>query len=83
MGSVKIRCYLSGMPELNWVLNDKILFDVRGRESTSATGGEVSSSSALSSQSNSTAVELEHVKFHQCVKLVPFRTRSNNFFHSS
>ena len=72
MGSVKIRCYLSGMPELKLGLNDKILFDVRGRESTSATGGEVSSSSALSSQSNSTAVELEHVKFHQCVKLARF-----------
>lgn len=72
MGSVKLRCFLSGMPELKLGLNDKILFDVRGRESTSATGGEVSSASNLSSQSNSTAVELEHVKFHQCVKLARF-----------
>lgn len=72
MGSVKIRCYLSGMPELKLGLNDKILFDVRGRESSAATGGEVSASSHSSSQSNAKSVELEHVKFHQCVKLARF-----------
>ena len=72
MGNVKIRCYLSGMPELKLGLNDKILFDVRGRESSMATGGEVTISSHSSSHSDAKAVELEHVKFHQCVKLARF-----------
>lgn len=72
MGSVKIRCYLSGMPELKLGLNDKILFDVRGRDFSTANGGEVTSSSHSASQSNAKAVELEHVKFHQCVKLAKF-----------
>lgn len=76
MGSVKIRCYLSGMPELKLGLNDKILFDVRGTTnsaaSSSAGGGEVTTSSHSASQSNAKSVELEHVKFHQCVKLAKF-----------
>lgn len=71
MGSVKIRCYLSGMPELKLGLNDKVLFDVRGRD-PSTSGGEVTTSSHSASQSNAKAVELEHVKFHQCVKLARF-----------
>jgi AP-1 complex subunit mu len=74
MGSVKIRCYLSGMPELKLGLNDKILFDVRGRgdNSTNPNSGEISANTHSSSQSNAKAVELEHVKFHQCVKLAKF-----------
>ena len=30
MGSVKMRCYLSGMPELRLGLNDKVLFENTG-----------------------------------------------------
>lgn len=71
MGSVKIRCYLSGMPELKLGLNDKILFDVRGRTSQN-NSEEIAANSHSSSQSNAKSVELEHVKFHQCVKLAKF-----------
>jgi len=72
MGSVKIRCYLSGMPELKLGLNDKILFDVRGNSFASGNNSEQLASSHSASQSSAKAVELEHVKFHQCVKLARF-----------
>ncbi|XP_031569369.1 AP-1 complex subunit mu-1-like [Actinia tenebrosa] len=52
-GTVKMRCYLSGMPELRLGLNDKVLFESTGR-------------------GKSKAVELEDVKFHQCVRLSRF-----------
>lgn len=53
VGSVKMKVYLTGMPELRLGLNDKILFENTGR-------------------SKSKAVELEDVKFHQCVRLSRF-----------
>ena len=54
LGAVKIKCYLSGMPELRLGLNDKAMFETTGR----ATRGK--------------AVEMEDVKFHQCVRLSRF-----------
>ena len=54
LGAVKLKCYLSGMPELRLGLNDKVMFETTGR----ATGGK--------------AVEMEDVKFHQCVRLSRF-----------
>ena len=33
VGSVKMRVFLSGMPELRLGLNDKVLFESTGRES--------------------------------------------------
>ncbi|PAA93013.1 hypothetical protein BOX15_Mlig016382g1, partial [Macrostomum lignano] len=53
VGSVRMRDYLSGMPELRLGLNDKVLFDATGR-------------------GKSKSVELEDVKFHQCVRLSRF-----------
>uniref|UniRef100_V9KAN1 Adaptor-related protein complex 1, mu 2 subunit n=1 Tax=Callorhinchus milii TaxID=7868 RepID=V9KAN1_CALMI len=53
VGSVKLRVFLSGMPELRLGLNDKVLFELTGR-------------------GKSKAVELEDVKFHQCVRLSRF-----------
>lgn len=55
VGSVKMRTFLSGMPELRLGLNDKIVFESAGR-----TGPK------------NKAVELEDVKFHQCVRLSRF-----------
>lgn len=76
MGSVKIRCYLSGMPELRLGLNDKILFDLRGGSGgdRNTTGSPINNiaNAPLSSQSSAKTVELEHLKFHQCVKLARF-----------
>jgi len=53
VGSVKMKVYLTGMPELRLGLNDKVLFENTGR-------------------AKSKAVELEDVKFHQCVRLSRF-----------
>ena len=55
LGSVKMRCYLSGMPELRLGLNDKVMFEATGRANSSAK-----------------AIEMEDVKFHQCVRLSRF-----------
>lgn len=54
LGAVKIKCYLSGMPELRLGLNDKVMFENTGR----STRGK--------------AIEMEDVKFHQCVRLARF-----------
>ncbi len=54
LGAVKMKCYLSGMPELRLGLNDKVMFESTGR---SARGK---------------AIEMEDVKFHQCVRLSRF-----------
>lgn len=53
VGSVKMRVFLTGMPELRLGLNDKILFQNTGR-------------------GKNKAVEMEDVKFHQCVRLSRF-----------
>jgi len=42
LGSVKMKCYLSGMPELRLGLNDKVMFESTGR---SASRSRTSSSS--------------------------------------
>ncbi|KAI3318792.1 Mu homology domain-containing protein [Xylariaceae sp. AK1471] len=54
LGAVKMKCYLSGMPELRLGLNDKVMFESTGR----TTRGK--------------AIEMEDVKFHQCVRLSRF-----------
>lgn len=54
LGSLKMRCMLSGMPELKLGLNDKLLFEATGR------------------QTRGKAVELEDIRFHQCVRLARF-----------
>ncbi|OCT90410.1 hypothetical protein XELAEV_18019022mg [Xenopus laevis] len=53
VGSVKLRVFLSGMPELRLGLNDRVLFELTGRNKNKT-------------------VELEDVKFHQCVRLSRF-----------
>ena len=61
---------LTGMPELRLGLNDKVLFEATGREFVHMS---VHSLSALIISGNrSKAVELEDVKFHQCVRLSRF-----------
>jgi AP-1 complex subunit mu len=62
VGALKMRTYLSGMPECKLGLNDKVLFDAQGR------GGRQK------------AVDLEDMKFHQCVRLASFeRDRTISF----
>lgn len=56
-GAVKMRSFLSGMPELKLGLNDKLMFEATGRANQAR---------------NNKAVELEDIKFHQCVRLARF-----------
>lgn len=55
IGAIKMKSFLSGMPELKLGLNDKLMFEATGRP-----------------QSKGKAVELEDIKFHQCVRLARF-----------
>ncbi|KAL8605872.1 AP-1 complex subunit mu-1 [Nucella lapillus] len=71
VGSVKMRVFLSGMPELRLGLNDKVLFESTGRgESKSVELEDVKFHQCVCGKSKS--VELEDVKFHQCVRLSRF-----------
>lgn len=56
VGAVKMKSFLSGMPELKLGLNDKLMFEATGR----------------AAQAKGKAVELEDIKFHQCVRLARF-----------
>jgi AP-1 complex subunit mu len=62
LGSVQMKCYLSGMPELRLGLNDKVIFNHQ-----SNTTGQ-----SISSGSGGKTIEMEDVKFHQCVRLSRF-----------
>ncbi|KAM3845304.1 AP-1 complex subunit mu-2 isoform 3-T3 [Vipera latastei] len=53
VGAIKLKVFLSGMPELRLGLNDRVLFELTGR-------------------GKNKSVELEDVKFHQCVRLSRF-----------
>lgn len=61
-GALRMRTHLSGLPECRLGLNDRVLFEAQGRRS----GGAASAGGA------SRAVDLEDVKFHQCVRLARF-----------
>ncbi|CAI5932825.1 unnamed protein product [Closterium sp. NIES-65] len=54
VGALKMRTYLSGMPECKLGLNDRVLLEAQGR----ATKGK--------------AIDLDDIKFHQCVRLARF-----------
>jgi len=55
VGAIRMKSFLSGMPELKLGLNDKLMFEATGRPMT-----------------RGKAVELEDIKFHQCVRLARF-----------
>jgi hypothetical protein len=56
LGSLRMKSFLSGMPELKLGLNDKVLMDSSGR--ADPTKGK--------------SVDLEDIRFHQCVRLSRF-----------
>lgn len=56
-GAVKMKSFLSGMPELKLGLNDKLMFEATGKSNQAKAGK---------------SVELEDIKFHQCVRLARF-----------
>ncbi|KAG8383224.1 hypothetical protein BUALT_Bualt05G0162200 [Buddleja alternifolia] len=54
VGALKMRTYLSGMPECKLGLNDRVVLEAQGR----STKGK--------------AIDLDDIKFHQCVRLARF-----------
>jgi AP-1 complex subunit mu len=75
-----MRVYLSGMPELRLGLNDKVLFETTGRTCFVYTiDNQISLCNIVLtfrfscfSGTKNKGVELEDVKFHQCVRLSRF-----------
>ncbi|CAD2103890.1 hypothetical protein YYG_00122 [Plasmodium vinckei petteri] len=89
MGCLKMKSYLSGMPELKLGLNDKLLFNKNltnfstlsnnGNNSNNNNMANNNSNSGIASSNTNTVnnnrtklVELEDIKFHQCVRLSKF-----------
>lgn len=62
-GTLRMKSFLSGIPELNLGLNDRALVENSG--TASAVGGVPAGGRNMS-------VELEDVRFHQCVRLNKF-----------
>jgi len=56
-GSLKMKAYLSGMPELKLGLNDKVLFEALNK----------------SESVKRRAVDLDDIKFHHCVRMDKFK----------
>jgi len=56
LGAVQMKSFLSGMPELKLGLNDKLMYEATGNPRSR----------------KGKAVEMEDIKFHQCVRLARF-----------
>jgi len=72
-----MKSFLSGMPELKLGLNDKLLMEARGRavretKETDDEGGGDEDGERRAAPSKAKGVEMEDIKFHQCVKLSRF-----------
>ncbi|CAK9441517.1 uncharacterized protein LODBEIA_P53850 [Lodderomyces beijingensis] len=67
LGEIKIKSHLSGMPDLRLGLNDKGIFTGNNNNNNNnSNGGE-----GDSTESNKN-IEMEDIKFHQCVRLSKF-----------
>lgn len=81
LGCLKMKSYLSGMPELKLGLNDKLLFNKNLNTFNNTSASSSSAATAANSvaagipnnlNSKTKLVELEDIKFHQCVRLSKF-----------
>jgi AP-1 complex subunit mu len=72
LGAIKMKCYLSGMPELRLGLNDKVMFETTVRKVQTRTVISAVPNVAQGRATRGKAVEMEDVKFHQCVRLSRF-----------
>ncbi|KAH8741094.1 clathrin assembly protein [Cryptosporidium ryanae] len=68
IGTLTMKSYLSGMPELKLGLNDKL-----GDASISGSNGRESLSNNSRSGKNK-CLDIEDIKFHQCVRLARFES---------
>jgi AP-1 complex subunit mu len=67
-----MKSFLSGMPDLKLGLNDKVLMDSHARQAAAVTGNNISSGGSNSTSSKGKSVDLEDIRFHQCVRLSRF-----------
>lgn len=74
LGAIKMKSFLSGMPELKLGLNDKVMFQATGRSVPKGMFVTVMPISKPVSErcEIGKAVEMEDIKFHQCVRLARF-----------
>jgi AP-1 complex subunit mu len=75
LGAVKMKCYLSGMPELRLGLNDKVMFESTGTWHTRHIPHcslHLVLNGIIGRTARGKAIEMEDVKFHQCVRLSRF-----------
>eukprot|EP00128_Syssomonas_multiformis_P011724 Colp12_sorted_trinity150504_noHs@32634 len=64
-GSIQMKCYLSGMPECKFGMNDKVVMDKEAKSTTAKKGA---------------GIAIDDCTFHQCVKLGKFESdRSISF----
>ncbi len=66
-----MKCYLSGMPECKFGINDKVITEAaRGRPTNDDTARGMSKAS----------IAIDDCQFHQCVKLSKFETEHSISF---
>ena len=73
-GEVKIRSYLSGMPECKLALNDKLLLEAEKRELERSlpSGDMLESKGGRPRHQAPKAVDIDDISFHRCVRLGKF-----------
>ncbi|KAL7665963.1 MHD domain-containing protein [[Candida] zeylanoides] len=67
LGQIKIKSHLSGMPDLRLGLNDKNIFNISGQATSAGADGD-STADVVEGKN----IEMEDIKFHQCVRLSKF-----------
>lgn len=60
VGVIKMKSFLSGMPELKLGLNDKVLMDAASKNNNARKGVR--------------SIDMEDIRFHQCVRLTRFES---------
>jgi AP-1 complex subunit mu len=63
VGQLRMKSFLSGMPELKLGLNDKVLMESNGQRAAAA------AAAASTGTTKTKSVDLEDIRFHQCVRL--------------
>jgi len=72
IGALKMKSFLSGMPELKLGLNDRLLMEARRPREPKEEEGEEGEEGERKSSGTGKGVEMEDIKFHQCVRLSRF-----------
>lgn len=67
LGQIKIKSHLLGMPDLRLGLNDKNIFNISGQATSAGADGD-STADVVEGKN----IEMEDIKFHQCVRLSKF-----------